>query len=182
MLAEVLEEWKSPVPIVYNSSGYESVETLRRLDGLIDIYLPDFKYIRNDKAERYSRASDYPEIAKAALEEMYRQTGKAVFDGAMMKKGMIIRHLILPQNTNSSLRIIDYISNHFEGAYLSLMAQYIPCTNLENYQEINRNITKREYNKVVDYALSKGLEKLFVQELSSADDKYIPLFDFSGVI
>ena len=99
-----------------------------------------------------------------------------------MKKGMIIRHLILPQNTNSSLRIIDYISNHFEGAYLSLMAQYIPCTNLENYQEINRNITKREYNKVVDYALSKGLEKLFVQELSSADDKYIPLFDFSGVI
>lgn len=182
MLAEVLEEWKSPVPIVYNSSGYESVETLRRLDGLIDIYLPDFKYIRNDKAERYSRAADYPEIAKAALEEMYRQTGKAVFDGAMMKKGMIIRHLILPQNTNSSLRIIDYISNHFEGAYLSLMAQYIPCTNLENYQEINRNITKREYNKVVDYALSKGLEKLFVQELSSADDKYIPLFDFSGVI
>ena len=181
-LAEVLEEWKSPVPIVYNSSGYESVETLRRLDGLIDIYLPDFKYIRNDKAERYSRAADYPEIAKAALEEMYRQTGKAVFDGAMMKKGMIIRHLILPQNTNSSLRIIDYISNHFEGAYLSLMAQYIPCTNLENYQEINRNITKREYNKVVDYALSKGLEKLFVQELSSADDKYIPLFDFSGVI
>lgn len=182
MLAEVLEEWKSPVPIVYNSSGYESVETLRRLDGLIDIYLPDFKYIRNDKAERYSRAADYPEIAKAALEEMYRQTGKAVFDGAMMKKGMIIRHLILPQNTNSSLRIIDYISNHFEGAYLSLMAQYIPCTNLENYQEINRTITKREYNKVVDYALSKGLEKLFVQELSSADDKYIPLFDFSGVI
>ncbi len=182
MLAEVLEEWKSPVPIVYNSSGYESVETLKMLDGLIDIYLPDFKYIRNDKAERYSSASDYPEIAKAALEEMYRQTGKAVFDGAMMKKGMIIRHLILPQNTNSSLRIIDYISNHFEGAYLSLMAQYIPCTNLENYQEINRNITKREYNKVVDYALSKGLEKLFVQELSSADDKYIPLFDFSGVI
>ncbi|MDE6752818.1 MAG: radical SAM protein [Eubacterium sp.] len=182
MLAEVLEEWKSPVPIVYNSSGYESVETLRRLDGLIDIYLPDFKYIRNDKAERYSSASDYPEIAKAALEEMYRQTGKAVFDGAMMKKGMIIRHLILPQNTNSSLQIIDYISDHFEKAYLSLMAQYVPCTNLENYQEINRTITKREYNKVVDYALSKGLEKLFVQELSSADDKYIPLFDFSGVI
>ena len=182
MLAEVLEEWKSPVPIVYNSSGYESVETLKMLDGLIDIYLPDFKYIRNDKAERYSSASDYPEIAKAALEEMYRQTGKAVFDGAMMKKGMIIRHLILPQNTNSSLQIIDYISDHFEKAYLSLMAQYVPCTNLENYQEINRTITKREYNKVVDYALSKGLEKLFVQELSSADDKYIPLFDFSGVI
>ncbi|MDE5671111.1 MAG: radical SAM protein [Eubacterium sp.] len=182
MLAGVLKEWKSPVPVVYNSSGYESVETLKMLDGLIDIYLPDFKYIRNDKAERYSGAADYPEIAKAALEEMYRQTGKAVFEGNMMKKGMVIRHLILPQNTNSSLRIVDYVSEHFEKAYLSLMAQYVPCTNLENYKEINRTITKREYDKVVNYAVSKGLERLFVQELSSADDKYIPLFDFSGVI
>ena len=182
MLADVLRKWKSPVPIVYNSSGYESVETLKLLDGLIDIYLPDFKYIRNDKAERYSSASDYPETAKRALAEMYRQTGNAVFDSGMMKRGMIIRHLILPQNTNSSLEIIDYVADHFENAYLSLMAQYIPCTNLEDYKEINRTITKREYDKVVDYALSKGLEKLFVQELSSADDKYIPPFDFSGVI
>ncbi|MDE6111449.1 MAG: radical SAM protein [Eubacterium sp.] len=182
MLADVLSKWKSPVPIVYNSSGYESVETLEMLDGLIDIYLPDFKYIRNDKAERYSSAADYPETAKAALAEMHRQVGNAVFDGSMMKRGMIIRHLILPQNTNSSLEIIDYVSNHFENAYLSLMAQYIPCTNLENHREINRTITKREYDKVVDYALSKGLEKIFIQELSSADDKYIPLFDLSGVI
>ena len=182
MLADVLREWKSPVPVVYNSSGYESVETLKMLDGLIDIYLPDFKYIRNDKAERYSSAADYPETAKAALAEMYRQTGKAVFDGAMMKKGMIIRHLILPQNTNSSLEIIDYVSDYFENAYLSLMAQYIPCTNLEAYKEINRTITSREYDKVVDYALTKGLERLFIQELTSADDKYIPPFDLSGVI
>lgn len=182
MLADVLKKWKSPVPVVYNSSGYECVETLRLLDGLIDIYLPDFKYIRADKAERYSSAADYPEIAKAALAEMYRQTGKAVFDGNLMKQGMVIRHLILPQNTNSALSIIDYVSEHFENAYLSLMAQYIPCTNLEEYKEINRTITKREYDKVVDYALSKGLEKLFIQERSSADEKYIPLFDFSGVI
>lgn len=182
MLADVLEKWKSPVPVVYNSSGYESVETLEMLDGLIDIYLPDFKYIRNDKAERYSSASDYPETAKKALAEMYRQTGKAVFDGGMMKKGMIIRHLILPQNTNSSLEIMDYASEHFENAYLSLMAQYVPCTRLDDYKEINRTITKREYDKVVDYALSKGLEKIFIQELSSADEQYIPPFDFSGVI
>ncbi len=182
MLADVLKQWKSPVPVVYNSSGYESVETLKLLDGLIDIYLPDFKYIRTDKAERYSSAADYPEIAKAALAEMYRQTGKAVFDGDRMKRGMIIRHLILPQNTNSALNIIDYVSEHFENAYLSLMAQYVPCTNLEKYKEINRTVTKREYDKVVDYALSKGLERLFIQERSSADEKYIPLFDFSGVI
>ena len=182
MLADVLRKWKSPVPIVYNSSGYESVETLKLLDGLIDIYLPDFKYIRNDKAERYSSASDYPETAKRALAEMYRQVGNAVFDGDMMKKGMIIRHLILPQNTNSSLEIIDYVAEHFENAYLSLMAQYVPCTRLDDYKEINRTITKREYDKVVDYALAKGFERLFVQELSSADEQYIPPFDFSGVI
>ena len=181
-ISDVLREWKSPVPVVYNSSGYESVETLKMLDGLIDIYLPDFKYIRNDKAERYSSASDYPETAKKALAEMYRQTGKAVFDGEMMKKGMIIRHLILPQNTNSSLEIMDYVSEHFENAYLSLMAQYVPCTRLDDYKEINRTITRREYDKVVDYALSKGLDKIFIQELSSADEQYIPPFDFSGVI
>lgn len=182
MLADVLKKWKSPIPVIYNSSGYENVETLKMLDGLVDIYLPDFKYIRNDKAKRYSGAADYPETAKAAIAEMYRQTGNAVFDGDIMKKGIIIRHLILPQNTNSSLEIIDYITENFENAYMSLMAQYIPCTKLENYSEINRKITRREYDKVVDYALSKGTENIFIQELSSADDKYIPPFDLSGVI
>ncbi len=180
MLADVLSEWKSPVPIVYNSGGYESVETLKQLDGLVDIYLPDFKYIRSDKALRYSAAADYPEVALAALKEMYRQTGNAVFDDGMMKKGMIIRHLILPQNTNSSLEITDCVAENFPQAYLSLMAQYVPCTDLKNYKEINRKITQREYSKVVDYALRKGLEKLFIQELSSADEGYIPPFDFSG--
>lgn len=182
MLAKVLSKWKSPVPVVYNSSGYESVETLQMLDGLVDIYLPDFKYIRSEKAERYSSAADYPSVAKAALAEMHRQTGKAVFDGRMMKKGMIIRHLILPQNTNSSLEIIDYIAENFKNAYLSLMAQYVPCTDLEGFAEINRPITRREYEKVVDYALQKGLENVFIQELSAADDRFIPPFDFSGVI
>ncbi len=182
MLAEVLKKWRSPVPIVYNSSGYESVQTLRMLDGLIDIYLPDFKYIRNDKAKRYSAAEDYPQIAKASLFEMKRQTGGDVFDGNQMKKGMIIRHLILPQNTNSSIEIIDYIAENFPDTYLSIMAQYVPCTDLSAFSEINRKITPREYNKVVDYALDKGISKIFIQELSSADEKYIPPFDLSGVI
>lgn len=182
-LAQVLKKWKSPVPIVYNSSGYESVETLRLLDGLIDIYLPDFKYIRNDKAERYSRAADYPQIAVQALAEMRRQQPQDAFGkNGIMKRGMIIRHLILPQNTNSSLEIIDYIAENMPDTYLSLMAQYIPCTDLKDYPEINRKITKREYEKVVGYAVQKSLEKVFVQEQTAASKIFIPPFDLSGVI
>lgn len=182
MLAGVLKKWKSPVPVVYNSSGYESAETLKQLDGLIDIYLPDFKYIRSDKALRYSAAADYPAVAEAAIEEMYRQAENTVLDGGIMKKGMIIRHLILPQNTNSSLEIINRISQKFPKAYLSLMAQYVPCTDLTDFKEINRKITEREYQKVVDYALNKNIENIFVQELSSADEGYVPQFDFSGIL
>lgn len=182
MIANVLKKWKSPVPVLYNSSGYESVETLKLLDGLIDIYLPDFKYIREDKALRYSKAKDYPEVTMNALFEMKRQIGEDVFDGEMMKHGMIIRHLILPQNTNSSLKIIDYISENLPDTYISLMAQYTPCTDLSEYSEINRKITKREYEKVVNYALDKGLSKVFIQDMNSASSEYIPPFDFSGVL
>lgn len=182
MIAEVLKKWKSPVPVLYNSSGYESVETLKLLEGLIDIYLPDFKYIREDKALRYSKAKDYPKVAMDALFEMKRQVGDDVFDGEMMKHGMIIRHLILPQNTNSSLKIIDYISENLPDTYISLMAQYTPCTDLSEYSEINRKITKREYEKVVNYALDKGLSKVFIQDMNSASNDYIPPFDFSGVL
>lgn len=181
-LAGVLSKWDPPVPIVYNTSGYENVEVLKMLDGLIDIYLPDFKYIRPDKAKRYSKAEDYPLVVVKALEEMRRQVPNDVFDGDIIKKGMIIRHLILPANTNSSLEVIDYLAKNYSDTYLSLMSQYVPCGDLSDYKEINRPITQREYNKVVDYALDKGIEKLFVQELSSADEKYIPKFDFSGVM
>ena len=180
-LAVVLSEWKSPVPIVYNSSGYESVETLKMLDGLIDVYLPDFKYSRNDKALRYSKAENYPEIAKAALAEMVRQQPKCELENGIMKKGVVIRHLILPANTNSSLEILDYLSENYRNSYLSLMAQYTPCGSLDEYREINRKITLREYDKVVHYALSKGFENIYVQELDSADEGYIPPFDFTGI-
>ena len=182
-LVRALEKWKGALPVIYNSSGYESVKTLKMLDGLIDIYLPDFKYIRADKAQKYSSASDYPQIAKAALFEMRSQQKEDIFDErGIMQKGMIIRHLILPSNTNSSLEIIDYLNENFENTYVSLMAQYIPCTSLEGFPEINRKITKREYEKVINYAINKGMEKLFIQELSSASEKYIPAFDFSGIM
>lgn len=180
-LAKVLGRWKSPVPIVYNSSGYEEVETLKALDGLIDIYLPDLKYIRAEKAMRYSKAADYFEKASAALLEMRRQV-EDKFDGDIMKSGMIIRHLILPQNTNSSIAVLDFIKSNFPNTFVSLMAQYTPCGDLSEFPEINRKITKREYEKVVNYALDNSFDKLFIQELSSADKSFIPKFDFTGVL
>lgn len=180
-LAKVLGRWKSPVPIVYNSSGYEEVETLKAIDGLIDIYLPDLKYIRAEKAMRYSKAADYFEKASAALLEMRRQV-EDKFDGDIMKSGMIIRHLILPQNTNSSIAVLDFIKSNFPDTFVSLMAQYTPCGDLSEFPEINRKITKREYEKVVNYALDNSFDKLFIQELSSADKSFIPKFDFTGVL
>lgn len=180
-LAKVLGRWKSPVPIVYNSSGYEEVETLKMLDGLIDIYLPDLKYMRAEKAMRYSKAADYFEKASAALLEMRRQV-EDKFDGDIMKSGMIIRHLILPQNTNSSIAVLDFIKSNFPNTFVSLMAQYTPCGDLSEFPEINRKITKREYEKVVNYALDNSFDKLFIQELSSADKSFIPKFDFTGVL
>lgn len=180
-LAKVLGRWKSPVPIVYNSSGYEEVETLKALDGLIDIYLPDLKYIRVEKAMRYSKAADYFEKASAALLEMRRQV-EDKFDGDIMKSGMIIRHLILPQNTNSSIAVLDFIKSNFPNTFVSLMAQYTPCGDLSEFPEINRKITKREYEKVVNYAFDNSFDKLFIQELSSADKSFIPKFDFTGVL
>lgn len=180
-LAKVLGRWESPVPIVYNSSGYEEVETLKALDGLIDIYLHDLKYIRAEKAMRYSKAEDYFEKASAALLEMRRQ-GEDKFDGDIMKSGMIIRHLILPQNTNSSIAVLDFIKSNFPNTFVSLMAQYTPCGDLSEFPEINRKITKREYEKVVNYAFDNSFDKLFIQELSSADKSFIPKFDFTGVL
>lgn len=182
-LYRVLSGWKSPVPVVYNTSGYDDVETLKCLEGLIDIYLPDFKYIRPEKAKKYSFAQDYPSVAMKALAEMRRQQSTDVFnDKGIMQKGMIIRHLILPSNTNSSIECIDYLHKEFGNTYISLMAQYTPWGDLTNYKEIDRKISQREYDKVLDYTLGTGHEKLYIQELSSADSGYIPKFDFTGVL
>ncbi len=180
-LADVLSRWHSPVPVVYNSSGYEELEQIKALDGLIDIYLPDLKYIRNDKSLEYSGSSDYFEKACAAIFEMRRQVNDC-FKNGIMKSGLIVRHLILPRNTNSSIAIIDWLRGNLPDTYLSLMAQYVPCGDLSRHSELNRKITSREYGKVADYAIQCGLEKLFLQELSSADESYIPSFDFEGVL
>lgn len=181
-LADVLTKWKSPVPIVYNSSGYEKVETLQALDGLIDIYLPDLKYIRKDKALRYSAAGDYFERASKAVLEMRRQVNDRFDSEGMMQSGMIVRHLILPQNTNSSIEILKWLKENLPDTYVSLMAQYTPCGELDDTPELKRRITRREYDKVADFAVANGFEKLFLQELESADSDFIPKFDFTGIL
>ncbi|MDD7358636.1 MAG: radical SAM protein [Eubacterium coprostanoligenes] len=182
-LLRVLEKYKPPVPIVYNTSGYDSVETLKMLDGAVDIYLPDFKYIRPEKALKYSKAEDYPQVAEEALAEMKRQVGEDVFDeNSIMQRGMIIRHLVLPSNTNSSISALDYLAENFGDTYISVMAQYVPCGDLTEYKEINRPLTQREYDKVVNHIFDLGLQKIFVQELEAASDEFIPDFDFTGVV
>ncbi len=182
-LLRVFEKYRPPVPIVFNTSGYDSVETLKSFDGIVDVYLPDFKYIRSDKAQKYSKAEDYPQIAEAALREMKRQVGDDAFnDDGIMQKGMIIRHLVLPSNTNASIEALDYLAENFSNTYISVMAQYVPCGDLSNYKEINRPLTQREYDKVVNHIFDLGLEKIFVQELEAASDEFIPNFDFTGVV
>lgn len=181
-LADVLTKWKSPVPIVYNSSGYEKAETLKALDGLVDIYLPDLKYIRADKALRYSAAGDYFERASKAIMEMRRQVRDRFDSDGMMQSGMIVRHLVLPQNTNSSIEILKWLKENLPDTYVSLMAQYTPCGELDGTPELKRKITRREYDKVADFAVANGFEKLFLQELASADSNFIPKFDFTGIL
>ncbi len=180
-LAKVLSEWQSPVPVVYNSSGYECVNTIKKLDGLIDVYLPDLKYIRNDKALRYSRAEDYFERASKVISEMRRQVKDRFDCDGIMQSGLIVRHLILPQNTNSSIEILKWIKENLPDTYVSLMAQYTPCGNLDDTPELKRKITQREYDKVADFAVLNNFEKLFLQELESADSDFIPKFDFTGI-
>lgn len=182
-IKEVLEKAALPVPVVYNSSGYEKVSTLRSLEGLVDIYLPDFKYIDPVRSEKYSAAGDYSDIVCQALIEMKRQCPKDIFDeNGIMQKGVIIRHLVLPQNTKQSIKILEWIKENIgTDTYISLMSQYTPCGKIEAFPELQRRITAREYDKVVDAAFELGFENVFVQDGTAASESFIPDFDFSGV-
>ena len=181
-LARVLRDYRSPVPVVWNSSGYEAVETLRTLEGLVDVYLPDFKFSRPERARAYAGAADYPARAVAALTEMKCQQPNDVFEGDLLKKGVIVRHLILPKNTNSSLEILRLIAERFgTDTIVSLMAQYTPCGALDRFPELQRGITAREYEKVLNELETLGFENAYVQARESADAGYIPPFDLTGV-
>lgn len=186
-LAEIIKLSKLKglsIPIVYNTSSYEKVETLRLLDGLVDIYLPDFKYMDAELAQNYSRAENYPEIAQEAIAEMYRQVGPPVLDEGrgLMKKGMIVRHLLMPGAVKNAKRVIDYLYDTYgEHIYISLMNQYTPMRDFPEYPELNRRVTKREYEKVIQYALDKGIVNAFIQEGDTAKESFIPAFDLTGV-
>ncbi len=175
---ECFSRYRPSVPVVYNTGGYEKAETLRRLEGIVDIYLPDLKYIRPELSKTYSHAENYAEYAIPAIHEMVRQTGKPVLDSkGMLLKGTIIRHLILPQNTRNSIEVLDTIQKEFgDSVLVSLMGQYLPMGRAAEFPAVNRRITRREYEKVLDRYEALGLEG-FVQELSSADAQYVP--DFS---
>lgn len=183
IIKSVLEKNKFSVPIVYNTSGYESVETLKSLEGLVDIYLTDLKYFSSDKSKRYSDCADYFAVAKNAIYEMRRQQKNDVFDDyGMMQKGIIIRHLVLPNNLDETEKILSFIKNNFSNdVMVSLMSQYVPCGEAKKFKELSRPLTSREYEKAADYLFYSGIENGFIQEKSSSDKKYIPEFDLEGV-
>lgn len=172
------------LPIIYNTSGYEKVETLRLLEGVVDVWLPDFKYMDSETAKKYSRAADYPQIAMAAIDEMVRQAGKCVFDdGGIIQKGVIIRHLVLPGQARAAKKAVKYLHEKYgDNVFISIMSQYTPCTDLSAFPEINRKTTRAEYDEVVDYAVDIGIENGFIQDGEAASESFIPPFDLEGVL
>ena len=171
-----------PVPVVWNSGGYERVETIRRLEGKVQVYLPDLKYVDPTLSGRYSGARDYFERAAPAIREMLEQVGPVRLDGdGIIRSGVIVRHLILPGCAEDSMRVRDFIAEALPGAWVSLMAQYMPFGKVEGVDQLDRRLFQEEYDAVVDHLLALGLEDGFVQELSSSDEKYIPAFDLTGV-
>jgi putative pyruvate formate lyase activating enzyme len=170
------------IPIVYNSSGYESVETLRLLNGYIDVYLPDCKYRSSLLAECFSKAKNYPEIAELALREMVSQTGPCVFDeNGMIKKGVIVRHLVLPGHTDDSMSVLEYLHRTYgDRIYISIMNQYTPMRKYEAYPELSRKLTTYEYGKVVKFAEKIGIQNGFLQSGETAKESFIPSFDIAS--
>jgi putative pyruvate formate lyase activating enzyme len=221
-IAEALEDAKANglmIPIVYNTSAYESLDTIRSLDGLVDIYLPDLKYFDSTLSMRYSHAADYFQIASKNIEEMVRQTGEPLFrikpkhsmqesyemwesEAALpisateyneicdmdeeaeilMQRGTIVRHLLLPGCTEDSKRVIGYLLDTFgDEIYISIMNQFTPLKNVEDYPELNRKVTEKEYDEVIQFAINHGIENAFIQEGDVAEESFIPSFDYEGL-
>ncbi len=172
------------LPFVYNTSGYEKVDSLKMLDGLIDVYLPDFKYFDGELARKYSKAPDYVQVAQVAIEEMVRQVGQPRFDDqGIIRRGVVVRHLILPGHTRDSRSVIDYLYRTYgDNIYISIMNQYTPVKTprMDKYPELGRSITRREYDKVIDYALEIGVKNAYIQEGETNKESFIPDFDGQG--
>lgn len=171
------------LPIIYNTSGYENVTELKLLEGIVDVYLPDFKYMDSTLSAMYSRAKDYPSVAKQALSEMVRQQPDVVIDDAtgLIQKGVIVRQLLLPGHVNDAKAVLKYLyDTYHDHVYISMMSQFTPIA-LKDYPEINRTVTRREYERLIDYALEIGITNAFIQEGDVAKDSFIPAFDCEGV-
>lgn len=164
------------IPIVYNTNGYENVETIKKLEGYVDIYLPDLKYYYNDLAKKYSKVDNYFEIATSAIKEMYNQVKTSEFDDrGIMKKGMIIRHLILPGEVENSKMVLKWINENLpKDIYVSLMAQYFPTYKAKNIEDINRKISKEEYKEIEDFLYNLDLDNGYIQELGEHEEEYVP--------
>lgn len=183
-LAKTLEAVKIKVnlPIVWNSSGYETVANLKKLDGLVDVYLPDFKYSDDDLAWEYSHAKGYEDVAIKAIAEMRRQQPADVFDeDDMMKKGVIVRHLVLPNATENTRGVLKDIANIDKNMFVSLMGQYFPTPAVETHPVLSRRITQEEYDEATDAFFDAGLTNGFSQELDSATEEYVPDFDLQAL-
>ena len=188
LIAEVLIKARTQglhIPVIFNCSGYETVEALKMLDGLIDIYLPDFKYMDPSLALRYSKAPDYPDTAKKAIAEMVRQCPECVFDGdGMIRKGVIVRHLLLPGCVKDAVMISAYLYDTYGDAiFISLMSQYTPMPGTAACAHgLSRRVTKREYEKYVDHAIETGIKNAYIQEMTVSKESFIPEFDNKGVL
>ena len=169
------------IPIIYNSSGYENIDTIKKLNGYIDVYLPDFKYMIDELGIKYSNVKDYPKIAKEVILEMYNQVGNVKLDkNGIIKKGIIIRHLILPNNVENTKLVLKWIKETFDdNVYISIMAQYFPTNKSIYYEELNRKINKDEYKEVENYLYELDLYNGYIQELGEHEEEYVPNFDLS---
>ena len=168
-------------PIVYNSSGYERKETIKKLNGYIDIYLPDFKYMEDELGEKYSNVKDYSKYAKESILEMVSQVGEPILENGILKSGVVIRHLVLPNHIKNSTKVLDWIKENLDGKVMvSLMAQYFPTKNVKN-MELDRKLTKREYEKIENYLYGLNLKNGYLQELGNHEEEYVPDFNLSNI-
>lgn len=177
-IIEALDIYRPNIPIVYNTHGYENISLLEKLNSYVDVYLPDMKYFSPLLSKRYTGKENYFIKAKEAIEFMIKSKPIIFNDDGMLKSGVIVRHLVLPQCSSDSKKILEWFSDFKDLAYINIMSQYTPFGNIENFPELNRKITKREYDSVIDFALSLNIKNAFYQDFSSANEKYIPKWDY----
>ena len=177
-IIDALKIYRPKIPIVYNTHGYERVEVLQAINDYIDVYLPDMKYFSPAVSKRYTGKDDYFRVASKALEFMIENKPISFGNDKLLKSGVIVRHLVLPQNTSDSKKIIDWFCQFKNMAFINIMSQYTPFGQIESFPELQRKITRREYDTVIDYVIVNGIEKAFYQKFVSADEKYIPTWDY----